>query len=410
MDVRIIGGVALICVIVVVAGVLFYNYDFNPEGADNISTDTTNSDTANENGTDTSTNQLALTILPDNQLRPNPGPYPSPGLTPGPTPGPTPDPMDNVISLFDQYVKSTFLKAHEAGLPGAAVVLVYNGKIVSMNTMGVRDLASGAPVTLNTLFEIGSLTKAFTATLIAQLVDQGLMNWNDTVKKYYPDPNEFFLNDSYIYNHLTIADILMHTSGLPAHTWDIGQFFTNESYSTMLYKMRFVKNNSALGTTHQYNNLMYALGGYSASRVKGIPWSDLIMEELLQPLGMYQATTTVQDYFNTSNHATGYVTFNESGSIIIKPFQEANLDSMGPAGVIGASISEMVNWLKFQTADTGIFNGKQIVSKKNLDETRTGHIYIDPNTGSMYGYGWFTQEAIPGVIESYISHGGMWCL
>ena len=131
MDVRIVGGVVLVCVIVVVAGVLFYNY--NNQGADNKTKNSTNN-TVNYT-TNTSTNQLPLSMSVNNQSSPSPSPGPGPSPGPNP-PGPTPDPMDHTISLFDQYVKSTFSKASNAGLPGAAVVLIYKGKIVSIKPLG----------------------------------------------------------------------------------------------------------------------------------------------------------------------------------------------------------------------------------------------------------------------------------
>lgn len=394
MDIRIISGVVLVCAIVVVAGVLFYNHDFNTPGVNNNTTNTTNNDTTNNNTTNTSTNQLALVLPTNNQPGPSTGPGPSPG------PGPTPDPMDNVICLFDQYVKSTFLKASDAGLPGAAVVLIYKGKIVSMNTLGVKDLESGLPVTPDTLFLLASVTKTFSATNIAQQVDKGLMHWNDTVNMYFNDPNEFFLYDPNANANLTIADCLKHTSGLPAAEGDAEAFTFNNTYTQMLYNLRFVQNTSALGTTHQYNNVMYALGGYSAAIANNKAWGDLIKEELLNPLGMNTATTNLADFLNSPNHATHYISYyNDDGSIITTPSYPPALDEIGPAGSMGASISQLVNWLNFQLAGTGVFNGKRIVSKDNLDATRIGYVYTDDKNDTMYGYGW-------DIDKTHISHAG----
>lgn len=273
MDVRIIGGIIVVCVIVAVAGVLFYNS--NTQGVNNSASNISNNSTSN---TTPSSNQLTLNLLSDNQQEPNPSPAPGPGPGPSPGPEPTPDPMDHTISLFDQYVKSTFSKASEGGLPGAAVVLIYKGKVVSMNTLGVRDLESGLPVTSDTLFMLASVTKTFSATNVAQQVDKGLMHWNDIVNTYFNDTDEFDLYDPDAYNGLTIADCLKHTSGLPSAEGDAEAFTFNNSYSHMLYNQRFVRNTSALGTTHQYNNVMYALGGYSAAVANNKSWGDLIKE------------------------------------------------------------------------------------------------------------------------------------
>lgn len=403
MDVRILGGIAIICAIVVVAGVMLYNPPSNTPGKNNNTINTVNPNNSINNTTSTPpSNQLTLSLNPGTQseLNPNPNPTPNPGPNPEPGPGPTPDPMDHTISLFDQYVKSTFLKASEGGLPGAAVVLIYKGKIVSMNTLGVRDLESGLPVTPDTLFLLASVTKTFTSTNVAQQVDKGLMHWNDTVKTYFNDPNVFDLYNPDAYNGLTIADCLKHTSGLPAAEGDAEAFTFNNSYSHMLYNQRFVLNTSALGTTHQYNNVMYALGGYSAAIVNNKSWGELIKEELLNPLGMNSATTNLADFFNSPNHATHYISYyNNSGSIIRAPSYPPALNELGPAGSMGASINHLVNWLNFQLADTGMFNGNRIVSKDNLDATRTGYVYIDGNNDTMYGYGW-------DIDKTHISHAG----
>ncbi|TMS41188.1 MAG: serine hydrolase [Methanobacterium sp.] len=394
LNIKIIGGLALICVIIVVAGVLFYNS--NNQGADNKTKNSTN--TVN-NTTNTSTNQLSLSLSVNNQ--PNPSPSPGPGPSPGPTPpGPTPDPMDHTISLFDQYVKSTFLKASNAGLPGAAVVLIYKGRIVSINTLGVRDLESGLPVTPDTLFLLASVTKTFTATNVAQQVDKGLMRWNDTVKSYFNDPDEFYLYDPVAYDNLTIADCLKHTSGIPDAEGDMEAFWFNNSYSHMLYNLRFVQNTSTLGNTHQYNNVMYALGGYCAALANNKSWDQLIKTELLNPLGMNTATTNVYDFLNSPNHATHYISYyNDSGALITTPSYPPALDEIGPAGSMGASINQLVNWLKFQINDNGMFNGIKIISKNVLDTTKTGYVYMDDNNDTMYGYGWY-------VDKTHISHAG----
>ncbi len=333
------GGIIIICAIVVAAGVFYYSNNFNTSGESNNNI----LNTSNNNTTNTSTNQLPLSMSVNNQSSPSPSP--GPGPSPGPTPpGPTPDPMDHTISLFDQYVKSTFSKASNAGLPGAAVVLIYKGKIVSINTLGVRDLESKLPVTPDTLFLLASVTKTFTATNVAQQVDKGLMRWNDTVKSYFNDPDEFYLYDPVAYDNLTIADCLKHTSGIPAAEGDMEAFWFNNSYSHMLHNLRFVQNTSTLGTTHQYNNVMYALGGYCAALANNKSWDQLIKTELLNPLGMNTATTNVYDFLNSPNHATHYFTYyNDIGSLITVPSYPPALDEIGPAGSMGASINQLVN-------------------------------------------------------------------
>ena len=249
MDIRIISGVVLVCAIVVVAGVLFYNSDFNNPGTDNNTKNTTNNNTASNDTTNTSTDQLALTLLPVNQPGNNPGP--SPGPSPGP--GPSPDPMDNIISLFDAYLKANY---DQSLVPGMAVVIVQDGKIIYMNTLGVRDLASGEPVDKNTLFGIGSNTKPFSATNIGQLVSKGLMSWDDPIAKYFSVPDEFQLYSDYVSNNITIRDALCHRSGLPALDGDLIWAGFNQPYPYIMKNLRYRENSTPFRSTWQYNNLI----------------------------------------------------------------------------------------------------------------------------------------------------------
>ena len=385
MDNKVSAGIVLgFILIVAVVGV----FVFNPF----------NSNTSSDNalvGIDQSGNNTD--IIPSTTLL-NPIPFSSgvhnqspSSVAPTPDPEPSPDTMDHIISLFDEYVKYTFPKT---GIPGSAVVIVKDGKIVYMNCLGVKNLASGAPVGPNTLFEIGSCSKSFTATNIAQLVSEGLMSWDDPLSKYFNDTTEFQLYDPTLTGQLTIRDCLCHRSGQPAYSQDMEWIIFNDSYSRMLYNLRYVKNDTVFRSTYNYNNIIYALAGFYAARATNTTWSELIKEDLLKPLGMTNSTTTVNDFFNSPDHATPYK-YLSNGTLV--PYHTANLDEVGPAGVLGCSISQMANWLKFQIADTGMYNGVQIVSKKELDETRTGQ--IDYTDNLKYAFGWVVNDQL-------ISHAG----
>ncbi|MDY9922400.1 serine hydrolase [Methanobacterium sp.] len=309
----------------------------------------------------------------------------SSSVSPSPGPEPSPDPMDHIISLFDQYIKSYY---NQSLIPGMAVVIVQNDKILYMNCLGVKDLASGEPVDENTLFGICSITKQFSATNIAQLVDKGLMNWTDPITNYYSAPDEFQLYDDYVTGNITINDCLIHSSGLPVEGGNDYPTYFNDSYSAALYKLRYMENTTPFGTTVQYNSMLYALPGYCAARTSNTTWNELIKNDLLDPLGMTTATTSYYDFMNSSNHVTPYKLL-KNGTM--KAY-DVIPDPIGPAGSMACSISEMANWLRFQIADTGYYNGVQIVSKKELDETRTGKMYMNAKNTSMIGYGWGTKD------------------
>ncbi|MDY9924387.1 serine hydrolase domain-containing protein [Methanobacterium sp.] len=389
MDDKVSAGIFIFfTLVVVVVGVLIFNpLNLNTNPLDNELI------TVNQTGNNTTSN---YDILPSTTLLTSipfsPGGYSqsslssmSPSVNPSPGPEPSPDPMDHIISLFDQYIKSYY---NQSLIPGMAVVIVQNDKILYMNCLGVKDLASGEPVDENTLFGICSITKQFSATNIAQLVDKGLMNWTDPITDYYSAPDEFQLYDDYVTGNITINDCLIHNSGLPVEGGNDYPTYFNDSYSAALYKLRYMENTTPFRSTVQYNSMLYALPGYCAARTSNTTWNELIKNDLLDPLGMTTATTSYYDFMNSPNHVTPYKLL-KNGTM--KAY-DVIPDPIGPAGSMACSISEMANWLRFQIADTGYYNGVQIVSKKELDETRTGKMYMNAKNTSMIGYGWGTKD------------------
>lgn len=376
------GGIIIICAIVVATGVFYYSNNFNTSGESNNNI----LNTSNNNTTNTSTNQMALTLIGDNQqVNPNPSPNPNPNPGPGPTPPvPTPDPMDRVISLFNSYLTSNY---NQSLIPGMAVVIVEDGKIIYMKTLGVKDMTSGERVDKNTLFGIGSNTKAFSATLVGQLVSKGLMSWDDPISKYFSVPDEFLLcYGENITKQVTIRDVLSHRSGLPTYGGDDYYTYFNDTYSASLYNLRYMENTTPFRSTFQYNNLIYALAGYCAAREANTTWYELVKQDLLIPLGMTTAVSSYWDFVNTSNHVTPYKLL-RNGTMVS---YDTIPDPIGPAGSIYASISEMANWLKFQINDTGYYNGVKILNKSELDETHTRQ--IKRTDIDQYGLGWVVAE------------------
>ncbi len=387
MNTRILGALIVIVAVSAVAGVLIFN-NINPKtmGISNpiILDNQMGNITPSNNNTDDSSNYL-LALIPYS-WRYNNQHYPSPS----PTPSPTPDPMDHIISLFDAYLKSTF---NQSLTPGMAVVIVKNDKIIYLNTLGVKDMASGANVAKDTLFEINSNTKPFAGANIAQYVSSGLMSWDDKISEYFNE-SEFKLYDDNVTNNITIRDLLLMRSGLPKYSGDELATFNDNSFSDTLYKFRYYKNNTPFQSKFQYNNVLYSIPAYCAARANNESWDDMIKNDLLIPLGMTNAVTNLTDLINSPDHTKAYIHY-LNGDLIETPLFSEDWDK--PAGSISCSISEIANWLKFQIADTGYYNGVQIMNKSTLDETRTGQ--IDKGNGNKYGFGW-------SVGQDYITHSG----
>jgi len=378
VDNKVSVGIILCFVLVgVFASVLVFN-PLNP----NISQVNNVISTVNQTGNNTTSSDFIppttfLTFIPFSGVN-SPS---SSAVTPPPSPEPSPDPMDNVLSIFDAYFKSKFI---QSGIPAAAVVIVQNDKIIYMNCLGIKDLASGEPVDENTLFGICSLTKQFSAINVAQYVSNGLMSWDDPIIKYFSSPSEFQLYSNEVTNNFTIRDCLTMHSGLEENSGDDYYTYFNESFSTSLYNLRYIENITPFRSSYAYQNLLYALAGFCAAKANNNTWNELIKRDLLDPLGMTTTKTSYWDFINSSNHVTPY-TLLKNGTL--QPY-DIIPDGVGPAGSLYMSISEMANWLKFQIADTGYYNSQKILNKTELDETRTGQTNKNTNPASWYCMGW----------------------
>lgn len=213
------------------------------------------------------------------------------------------------------------------------------------------------------------------------------MSWDDPVSKYFQVPDELLLYyGENITRELTIRDVLCHRSGLPTYGGDSFYMYFNDSYATALYKLRYVGNTTPFRSTHQYNNIIYALGGYSAAHVANTTWHDLIKQNILTQLGMTSAVSSYWDFLETPNHVTPYKLLRNS---TMMPY-DIIPDPIGPAGSIYSSISEIAHWLQFQLNGTGYYNGVKILNKTELDETHTGQIKI--TDVEEYGLGWYVDE------------------
>lgn len=167
-------------------------------------------------------------------------------------------------------------------VPGCAVAAVRNGQVELAGGWGLRDREAGLPVTQDTLFAIGSTTKAFTATTVGALVDEGLLEWDRPLRDYVP---EVRLHDPFVSDRLTIVDLLSHRSGLPRHdlTW-VGQ--PGRSRAEIVRALRFLPLSKDLRQQFQYCNLGYLVAGHVVEVLSGVSWEDFTRRRLLEPLGM----------------------------------------------------------------------------------------------------------------------------
>ena len=292
-------------------------------------------------------------------------------------------------------------------IPGIAIAVVENDKVVLAKGFGVRHLESKAPVNANTLFGIASNSKAFTAAALAMLVDEGKITWDDKVIKHIP---EFKLHDSYATREMTIRDLLSHRSGLGLGAGDLMIWpDTNKSVSELIEGISHLKPVSSFRSQYAYNNLMFVMAGEVVARVSGLSWQEFVEQRMMKPLEM----TTSRAGFSriakgNQNWATGHIPMEGK----LTPFFVNYLEDFRGAGAIASNVNEMSQWLLTQLDGGKMPNGKQLFSTEQQVQMWHPHIMRVASKNAFeayrqqfrgYGLGW--------SIEDYngfkkVGHGG----
>ena len=240
---------------------------------------------------------------------------------------------------LDAYVASS-MKTFD--VPGMAVAVVKDGKILVAKGYGVRKLGDPTPVDEFTLFGIGSNTKAFTTAALATLVDEGKLSWDDPVYQRLPG---FVMYDPYVSHEMTIRDLLTHRSGMGLGEGDL-LFWPQTTYSReeIIYKLRFMKPASSFRSHYAYDNLLYMTAGQIIPAVTGISWDDYIRQRIFTPLGMTHSNVSNANIKPTDNVAFPHTRL--GGQLSTRPFEV--LDNAGPAGAINSCAADMAKWVQLQ--------------------------------------------------------------
>jgi CubicO group peptidase (beta-lactamase class C family) len=268
-------------------------------------------------------------------------------------------------SLFagvDEYIEKT-LSTFE--VPGASVAVIRNGDVILKKGYGTAFVGKDIPVNEETLFSIGSLTKAFTALLCAQAVEEGRLQWDDPVIKYFP---EF----SGVSRTLTIRDLLAHRTGYLRY--DPVWILRDVSKDDIITLLEHAKPAYEVGTTLTYNNYMYAVIGCVIEKILGISWEEAILSRIFIPLGMHDSCTSPEGKVVSRGHAS------MQGNIQTVPYSA--ISGMKPAMGIYSSLSDMIKWAK---------GHKTLVTPKTLGELYAISMLAPGFEKGIdgYGLGWF---------------------
>jgi CubicO group peptidase (beta-lactamase class C family) len=293
------------------------------------------------------------------------------------------------LNGLDGFVEQVMKDWH---VPGLAVAIVKDGRVVYAKGFGYRDVKKGLKVTPDTLFAIGSCSKAFTTAALAILSGEGKLDWDKPVRDYLPD---FRLYDAYATAQLRPRDLVTHQSGLPRH--DMVWYGSPLSRKELFDRLRYLEPSKPLHATYQYNNLMFMTAGVLVERISGSTWEEFVRRRILDPLGMKASTFSVNDSQKTSDFSLPYQ--EENGQVKEIPFR--SIDAIGPAGSINSSVNEMTRWLLVQLGK-GKFEGRQIIPEKSLAEVHTPQIVAGGNL--KYDESFYASYAMGWGVTSYRGH------
>ncbi len=288
--------------------------------------------------------------------------------------------------------------------PGFAVAVVEGDKVIYAKGFGYRDYENKIPVDANTLFAIGSSTKAFTCSILGLLRADDKLSFDDSPIDYVPELK--FYNDD-MNNNIIIKDLMRHSTGLPRHdgSW---YFFPTHNKDSLIQRIKHQEPFTGIRQQWYYNNFMFLTQGVIAERITGKSWEDNIRDYFFKPLGMDRSNATIAEMKSADNAAFGYQL---KGDDEISKMDYYDIAGMSPAGSINSSVNDMTKWL-ITWINKGKYQGQEVLPEAYIKEAMSSQMVIgaalpDEELPDMhfanYGYGW--------MLQSYrghyrVEHGG----
>jgi CubicO group peptidase (beta-lactamase class C family) len=281
-----------------------------------------------------------------------------------------------------------------------AIAIVYKDEVVYLKGLGVRQAGEAGPVDEETVFLLASLSKPITSTLLAWLVGEGLIAWDDRLIDLDPD---FRMGDPWVSRNVTIRDMLCHRSGLPDHAGDLLEDLGFDR-AQVLHRLRYLKPSGGFRVQYAYTNFGFTAAAVAAARATGKSWEDLSAERLYRPLGMRATSSRHRDFAAAKNRASLHV---RAGDKWVAKYNR-DPDAQSPAGGVSSTAADLARWLRLQLGG-GIFNGEQLIAARALAETHRPQIVSRPpakttDRAGFYGLGWNVSYDDRGRVR--LSHSG----
>ncbi|MDE3045483.1 MAG: serine hydrolase [Verrucomicrobiota bacterium] len=290
-----------------------------------------------------------------------------------------------LLEQFDAVVEQTL---KDFNIPGLALGVVVDGQPVLVKGYGIRDIEQKTPVTTDTLFAIGSCTKAFTTFAMGMLMEEGKLYWDQPVVDILP---EFRVWDQYATQSLTLRDLVTHRSGLPRH--DFMWYNSLLSREEILKRLRYLEPACDIRERYNYNNLMYMTAGIAMERVSKKSWEEIIAEKILKPLEMKDTNFSIAEMEKASNYASPH--FEKNDKLKRVPFRD--FTSIAPGSSMNSNVNDMVHWLQMFLAE-GVYNGKPLLSPAMIQEIEAPSVIVSgyPDNKeallNAYGLGWYISS------------------
>lgn len=308
--------------------------------------------------------------------------------------------------IFTAFEQSAIAGMNKWRVPGMAVAVVEKGQLIYAKGFGVKSAGQKDSVNEKTIFQIGSVSKTFTATQLAMLVDEGKLKWDDKVIDHLPT---FLLYDPKATEDFTVEDLLSQRSGLPAHSGRLLPYLGFDR-PYIIDKLRYIKPITDHRCEYAYQNNLFVVAGALLEKISGESWERNLAKRFFAPLQMPDTTTTLADYLNSNNKAQGHY-YSEpelTGRITAIPWDWPYHDwvyTLAPAGGINSNVVDLAQWLKFYLQG-GTFCGNQLIGIHNLNYLHRPKIKALSDISEetrYYCLGWIYSTSASGPI---IWHNG----
>lgn len=296
---------------------------------------------------------------------------------------------ENLIELDNLYQETI----DSWNAPSIAVGIVKEGQIIFNKGYGMLDESKNIKADANSLYGIASNSKTFISTIVAMLVDEGKLNWEDKVKTYLP---YFELSNQYVSNEVSIRDLLCHRVGHASAYGDIMLYKSNLTAEEQIRRLKYFPLTNEFRTEYGYSNYMYVVAGEIIKQVTQKSWHENVKEKILTPLGMNRTVTSTKLLDSMSNVAQPHSFIGEKNIRI----EYLDLNGAEAAGGIVSTVNDMCKWMMFNL-NKGVWNGDTLLSNESFSTLRKPHVglNIDHSTNYKlednlfaYGLGWYLSD------------------